>query len=151
MAAVLAQNAASAGVPGSVVASTISTANLFAAAPAAASGLVSFKVAALAEEVLKAMMMSKLKAVVALVLVLGFLVTGATVLCCRTAAAQGDQPPAAEDFEDELFFKGRDVRTGERNFDVGHGERVAERARRNLGPFLDEPRATERAGSADAY
>ncbi len=40
--------------------------------------------------------MSKLKAAVAIVLVLGFLGTGAAVLCCRPAAAQGEQPPAAE-------------------------------------------------------
>jgi hypothetical protein len=43
------------------------------------------------------MLMSKLKAIVAVVLVLGFLVTGATVLSCRTAAAQSDQPPIAEE------------------------------------------------------
>ncbi len=92
LAAVLAQNVASAGVPDSVVSSTISAASLFAA------GLVSVKVAALTEGVLKAMLMSKLKAVVAVVLVLGFVGTGATVLSCRTAAAQGDpsgaKPPA---------------------------------------------------------
>jgi hypothetical protein len=42
------------------------------------------------------MLISKLKSVVAVVLVLGFIVSGATVLSCRTAAAQGDKLPAAE-------------------------------------------------------
>ncbi len=97
LAAVLAQNVASAGVPDSVVSSTISAASFFAAGQAAAAGPVSVKVAALIEGVLKAMMMSKLKAVVAVVLVLGFIVTGATVLCCRTAAAQSDKPAIVEE------------------------------------------------------
>ena len=42
------------------------------------------------------MMLSKLKAVVAVVLVLGFMVTGATILTGRTAAAKVGQPPAAD-------------------------------------------------------
>ncbi|MCI0460899.1 MAG: sigma-70 family RNA polymerase sigma factor, partial [Gemmataceae bacterium] len=87
LAAVLAQNVASAGVPDSVVSSTISAASLFAEGQAAATGLVSAKVAALTAGVLKAMLMNKLRAVIAAVLVLGFLVTGATVLTLRTAAA----------------------------------------------------------------
>jgi RNA polymerase sigma factor (sigma-70 family) len=97
LAVLLAQNAASAGVPESVASSTISAAGCFAAGQAAAAGPVSVKVAALTEGVLKAMLMSKLKAAVAVVLVLGFLATGATVLSCRTASARGDQPPAAEE------------------------------------------------------
>src|SRR5439155_22325727 len=47
LAAVLAQNVASAGVPDSVVSSTISAASFFAAGSTAATGLVSVKVAAL--------------------------------------------------------------------------------------------------------
>ncbi len=91
LAAVLARQAA--GVPTTVVSSA---ANSFAAGQAAATGPVSVKVAALTEGVLKAMMMSKLKAVIAVVLVLGFLVTGATVLTCRTAAGQDDKKPNVE-------------------------------------------------------
>jgi hypothetical protein len=60
----------------------------------AAATIASAKVAALTEGVLKAMMISKLKAVVAFVLVLGFIVAGAAVLFCRTAAAQSDKPTA---------------------------------------------------------
>jgi hypothetical protein len=99
LAAVLAHKVAQAGVPDSVVSSTISVARFFAAGPVAAAGQVSGKVAALTEGVLKAMMMSKLKAVVAVALVLGFIVTGAAVLCCRAASAQGDQAPAVEEQE----------------------------------------------------
>jgi RNA polymerase sigma factor (sigma-70 family) len=92
LAAVLEQNVASAGVPGSVVSSTISVARLFAAGP------VSGKVAALTEGVLKAMMMSKLKAVVPVMLVLGLIVTGAASLCYRMASAQVAQPPAVDEW-----------------------------------------------------
>jgi RNA polymerase sigma factor (sigma-70 family) len=96
LAAVLARNAASAGVPDAVVSGAIRAAG-FVAAGQAAAGPVSVKVAALTEGVLRAMLMSKLKAVVAVVLLLGFLMTGATALCCRTAAAR-DDPPVAEEW-----------------------------------------------------
>src|SRR5205807_9520109 len=96
LAAVLAQNVASASVPASVVSSTISAASLFAAGQLAAAGSVSVKVAALTEGVLKAMMITKLKPVVAVVMVLGFLVTGATVVTSRFAVAQGEKPAAVE-------------------------------------------------------
>src|SRR5207247_9673652 len=56
----------------------------------AAAGL-SQQVIALADGVVKTMLLSKLKAVIAIVVVLGFIVTGATVLSCRTAAAPGEQ------------------------------------------------------------
>jgi RNA polymerase sigma factor (sigma-70 family) len=92
LAALLLQSVTSAGMPDSVVSSTITAAGFFATRQVAATGPVSVKVAALAEGVLKAMMISKLKATVAVVLVLGFMVTGATVLTYRTAAAQADQP-----------------------------------------------------------
>ena len=59
-------------------------------------GVISPKVAALTQGVLKAMLMSKFKAVLAIVLMLGFLATGAAVLSCRMATAQCDKPPIAE-------------------------------------------------------
>src|SRR5262249_4215448 len=71
--AVLAQGMASAAVPASVVSSTIKAASLCAAGQA----VMPVKVAALVEGVSKAMLMSKLKAAVAVVLVLGFLAIGA--------------------------------------------------------------------------
>jgi RNA polymerase sigma factor (sigma-70 family) len=92
LAVVFAQSAASAGVPDSVVSSTIRAASFFAAGQAAATGPVSVKAAALTEGVLRAMLMSKLKAVVAVLLVLGFIVTGATVLSGRTTSAPDGQP-----------------------------------------------------------
>jgi RNA polymerase sigma factor (sigma-70 family) len=92
---VLARNVASARVPDSVVSSTIHAATLVAVGQSAAAGAIPVQVAVLAEGVLKAMLMSKLKAVVAVVLVLGLLATGATVLTSHTATAKA-QPPAAE-------------------------------------------------------
>jgi hypothetical protein len=47
--------------------------------------------------VLKTMPRNNLKAVIAVLLVLGLMVTGATVLTCRTASAQGHKPPIAEE------------------------------------------------------
>jgi RNA polymerase sigma factor (sigma-70 family) len=88
LAAVLSQKIASAGVPVSVVSSTIKAASLCAAGQAA----IPVKVAAVAEGVLKTMLVSKLKAAVAVVLVLGFLAIGATALTSRTASAQDDKP-----------------------------------------------------------
>ena len=96
LAAVLAQQAASAGVPNSVVDSTIKAASLLAAGKAAATGAISVKVAALTEGVMKAMLFTKLRAAIAVVLILGFVATGATILTCRTAAGQDDKKPAAE-------------------------------------------------------
>jgi RNA polymerase sigma factor (sigma-70 family) len=60
LAAVLSQQAASAGVPTAVVSSTIKAAAGFVAGPAAA-GVISVKVAVLTEGVLKAMFVTKLK------------------------------------------------------------------------------------------
>jgi RNA polymerase sigma factor (sigma-70 family) len=96
LAAVLSQQAASASVPASVVVSTIKAASLLAAGQAAATGAISVKVVALTEGVMKAMLFTKLKTVIAVVLVLGFLATGATILTSRTAAGQEDKPPVAE-------------------------------------------------------
>jgi RNA polymerase sigma factor (sigma-70 family) len=68
LAAVIAQNAALAGVPTSLVSSTIKAASLFAAGQAAATGVVSAKVAGLAEGVLKTMLLTKAKIVTAVLL-----------------------------------------------------------------------------------
>ena len=89
LAAVLSQHVASASVSNSLVSSTIQAATLVAVGQTAATGVIPVKVAALSEGVLKAMLMSKLKVMIAVMLVLGFLTTGATVLTLRTAAAQG--------------------------------------------------------------
>ncbi len=87
-------SAASASAPPALVSSTIKAASLLAAGQAA--GVVSAKVAALTEGVVKAMFVTKIKDVLAVVLILGILATGATVLTCRSAAGQDDKKPAAE-------------------------------------------------------
>src|SRR5262249_59271764 len=71
---------ASACLPATLVSSTVKAAGPFAAGQAAATAAISASVAALAGGELKAMMMSKIKAAVAVVLVLGVLVTGAMFL-----------------------------------------------------------------------
>jgi RNA polymerase sigma factor (sigma-70 family) len=89
LAAVLSQEA-SAGVPALVVSATSKTASLFAAGRGLA-GVTSPTVPALTEGVLKAMLLTKLRAAIAVVLVLGVLATGITLVACRTAAGQGDK------------------------------------------------------------
>lgn len=87
LAAMLAQNGASASVPSSVASSTIQAAVLFAAQPTAATGLVSAKAVALAEGVLKTMLLTKLKiatAVLVMVAVVGLGGTGAAALRQQT-------------------------------------------------------------------
>ena len=99
LAAVLAQNAASASAPTSVMCSTIKAASLFAAGQATATAVVSAKVAALTKGVMKAMLFRKLKTAIAIVLILGFGTIGATILTCRTAAGQDDKKPAEKEKE----------------------------------------------------
>ena len=78
-AAVLAQQAASASVPGAVAASTIQAAMLFAAGPTAA-GAMSAQAVLLAEGVLKTMLLTKLKFAVAVLALIAILGGGATAL-----------------------------------------------------------------------
>jgi RNA polymerase sigma factor (sigma-70 family) len=90
LAAVLAQNVASAGVPSLVVSKAIKVASLFAAGQVAATGPVSVKVAALTEGVLKAMLLNKLKtAMTVLFVVFGMIVFGGGLYMCQAVAQQG--------------------------------------------------------------
>jgi RNA polymerase sigma factor (sigma-70 family) len=86
LAVAISQNAASACVPGSLVFSTVKAASMSAAGKAVA-GVVSAKVAALADGVMKAMLLTKLKTIAALVLILCVLGTGASMLTHHTLAA----------------------------------------------------------------
>jgi RNA polymerase sigma factor (sigma-70 family) len=89
LAAVLSQQAASACVPTSVVSSTIKAVALVAAGQAAA-GMISAKAIALTEGVLKAMLMSKLKAVMTVLFVaLGMVVFGGELYLHQAEAQQG--------------------------------------------------------------
>jgi RNA polymerase sigma factor (sigma-70 family) len=106
LAAVLSENMAAAAMPSSVVSSTIKAASLLGAGRAA--GVVSARVAALAEGVVKAMFVTKLKSVLAVVLVLGFVATGATLLPHRTAAAGPDVAERAVVVPAELPAKRRE-------------------------------------------
>jgi RNA polymerase sigma factor (sigma-70 family) len=92
LAAVLSHKVASAGVPTSVVCSTIKAATLFAAGQAAAAGAISVTVAALTEGVLKTMLVTKLKtlSVVLMVAVVGMMAlgVGATALIAEPPEAK---------------------------------------------------------------
>jgi RNA polymerase sigma factor (sigma-70 family) len=89
LAAVLSQNVASAGVPTSVVSSTIKAASLFAVGQAAC--VISPHVAALMEGVLKTMLLTQLKVATAVLLVVAAL-SGTAGLIYQTQAAE--QPKA---------------------------------------------------------
>jgi RNA polymerase sigma factor (sigma-70 family) len=88
----LAQTAASAGVPAAVISSTIQTATLVAASNGAVVGVASTKVAALTEGVMKAMLLSKLKIATAAVLLLS-LIAGAGVFIGGSTQPAVSQAP----------------------------------------------------------
>jgi RNA polymerase sigma factor (sigma-70 family) len=94
LAALLSQNA-SASVPAFVIASTLKAANLLAAGQAAASGGISVKVAALAEGVLKTMLLSKLKIALAVLLAVAVVGCGLSLVGYNLQAA--DQVEARND------------------------------------------------------
>ncbi|WP_162136250.1 RNA polymerase sigma factor [Zavarzinella formosa] len=90
----LSQNITLAGLPNSVMISTISAATHVAAGPMTA-GVISSKVAALTEGALKAMFLSKLKSMSA-VLLACLMIGGAALMTFRAATGQeGDRPPVA--------------------------------------------------------
>ncbi len=114
LAALLAQNAASACVPASVVSTTIKTAAIVAAGNGVAAGVVSTKVAALTEGVLMTMFLTKLK-------LLGVTLTIAVLACFGIGGAiqmyAGERVEASErnpvrinGVDDELHLKRSAVR-----------------------------------------
>jgi RNA polymerase sigma factor (sigma-70 family) len=96
LATMLAQNAAPASLPTAVLSSTIQATSLFAAGQVAAGGrVISVKVAALMEGVLKTMFLTKLKGVVVvLILALGIAAFGGGLIQHQTAGAQQSRPQA---------------------------------------------------------
>ena len=102
LAVVLSEKVASAGVPTSVVSSTIKAASLFAAGQTA--GVISAKVAALTEGVVRAMFLTKIKCVLTVVLV--SLPRWAGLLY----QAQAGEPPMAKE---EQPAARKDQKTGE--------------------------------------
>lgn len=97
LAAVLAQNTASASVPSVVVGSTIQAASLFALGQAAATGGISVKAIALTEGVVKAMFLTKLKLATPIVLGMGLLGVSWGLYPTRAAAPpKGNAESAAQ-------------------------------------------------------
>jgi RNA polymerase sigma factor (sigma-70 family) len=86
LAALLSHGAASACVPPSLVSSTIQAASLFASGQVAANGVISAKVIALTEGVLKAMFLTKSKIAAAVGLILVSLTSGAGLIYQAQAA-----------------------------------------------------------------
>jgi RNA polymerase sigma factor (sigma-70 family) len=102
VAALLSQSAVSAGVPASVMSSTIRVATLLAAGAAASA--ISGPVAALTEGVLKAMLLTRVKTVLGIGLALGVLLLG-SVFAYRTSAADRRPPaPPKDRLEDTLIL-----------------------------------------------
>ncbi len=97
LATALCQNAASACVPGPLVVSTVQAATLMAAGKALATGAISAKVVALTEGVLKAMLMTKIKVAIAVVMALNLIGAGVGLVYCQTAGSGLDKPPMAQE------------------------------------------------------
>jgi RNA polymerase sigma factor (sigma-70 family) len=88
LAAVLSEKSASASVPSSVLNSTIKTVTSVAAGQTATTGLVSARVAALTEGVMKGMLLTRLKTAAALVLVFAITGLGVSRVVLQTRAAE---------------------------------------------------------------
>jgi RNA polymerase sigma factor (sigma-70 family) len=88
--AVVSQTKASAGVPTSLLSTTVKAAAMVAAGQAAVAGVVPADVAVLTEGVLESMLLTKLK--VAMMLMVAVMVIGASSLLRWTAAAQDAKP-----------------------------------------------------------
>jgi RNA polymerase sigma factor (sigma-70 family) len=105
LAGLLSQNTASAGVPISVVSSTIKAASLLAAGQAAIPGVTSPKVAALTEGVLQTMLLSKLRKQLVALLLAAILVSGTGLVLShandpdsqKKAAVQSAEAPRKTD------------------------------------------------------
>ena len=91
MAALLTQNASSAYVGPALVAGTVKAAALLTAGQAVATSVVSVLVIALKEGVLKAMLISKLKTAVSLLVVVAGVGLGGGLVAQRTGSAEGPQ------------------------------------------------------------
>jgi RNA polymerase sigma factor (sigma-70 family) len=95
LATVLSQNLVSASVPTSLVSSTIQVLTLSAAGEAVAAGVISPRVAALTEGVLKTMLSKKFEVVALLLAAVGLIGMATAVLCQQAAAEKPDARPPA--------------------------------------------------------
>jgi RNA polymerase sigma factor (sigma-70 family) len=145
LAAVLAQNAASANVPASVVSATVKAAGIFGTA--AAGGTLSAGAVTLVESVLRAMLMAKLRSVIAVLVVLALLGAGVTgflhqvlgEIAADTPVAQkpvpADPPPAAKQDRDRELWEAKGIWPqwrGPNRDGVVHGVAVPEKWPRAL-------------------
>jgi RNA polymerase sigma factor (sigma-70 family) len=92
LAALASENVASAGLPASVASSTIRAASLFAAGQPTTAGAISLKAVALAEGVLKTMLLTKLKIATAVLAVIALLGAGAAALTQKVLAEKPSEP-----------------------------------------------------------
>jgi RNA polymerase sigma factor (sigma-70 family) len=116
LAVLLAQDAASASAPLSVVDSTIKAASLFATGQATATCVISVRVAALTEGVLKAMLLTKLKLATAVLLMLGLLGAATALLAQQTAVRDQPAPPQPQQPQRDRAAKG-EVKTSQEEQD----------------------------------
>ena len=105
----LSQEVASGGVPISVVSSTIKAASLFAAVQAAATGVISANVAALTEGVLKAMVLTKLKIAIEMLVAVAILGVGVGSLRQQVLAQQPADKTAEAKPEQETVLNAEGV------------------------------------------
>jgi RNA polymerase sigma factor (sigma-70 family) len=96
LAALLSPGETAASVPASVASSTIKAATLFAAGEAATRGVLSDRAVALAEGVLKTMLLTKLKITATVLVALAVLGAGAAALTQQLLAATPAEQPATE-------------------------------------------------------
>ncbi len=94
LAALLAQESASASMPTQLIGSTVQAASLLAVGGAVTAGVVSAEVAVLIGEVLKVMLLGKLKVATAMLLAASVLVVGGTGLSYRALATEAATPEA---------------------------------------------------------
>ena len=108
LAAVVSPNGASAGVPVALMGSTVKAATMLAAGRATVAGVIPAKVAILTEGVLKAMLLTKLKSVVAVTVAMVVTVSiGAALLGCGTAAGQQTEGKQADSVAPDRADKGK--------------------------------------------
>jgi hypothetical protein len=97
IAAVLVQQSASASMPVGLQATTLKAATMVAAGTATATGMVSAKVVALTEGIVKSMLLTKLKIVTAIAFLIVMIAIGGTLITGHLLAAQQRQPQKEPD------------------------------------------------------
>jgi hypothetical protein len=139
LATLLAQESASARIPTNLIGSTARAASLIAAGGAVTAGVVSAEVAALTVEVLKIMVLSKIKVVTAMLLVVCALAAGGTSLAYRAKATeptgQKDDLQRSIDEKEEVLRRLNDEQKGEVQPEKGQREKTRPRASRPPGQF----------------